>query len=71
MNLSKQLLILARRLGKENLEQALLTDRRELADWFKENAYDLADLALEMIFDPSLKRKLIKRIEEALQEISS
>lgn len=62
---------LAKILKRADLEEALIQDRRTLTNWFKEHAPELADLVMEMIFDPDAKEEILERIEEAYKEITS
>lgn len=63
--------ILIRYLKKAGLEESLIEDRRSLVKWFQEHASDLADLTMDMLFDPNVSEEIINRIEEALKKITS
>lgn len=66
-----RLAYLVKLLKKGDLEEALIKDRRTLVSWFQEHASELADLTLEMLFDPNIKEEIIGKLEEALKKISS
>jgi len=71
MNRQAHFRVLIRYLKKAGLEEGLIEDRRTLVKWFQEHASDLADLTMDMLFDPKVSQEIIKRIEEALKKITS